>query len=290
MTFLHPIFAWGFLSLAVILILYLLKRKYEVRNVPSTFLWRKAGQELSASKPFQKLRRNVLLPIQLLMAAVLVFALMRPVLPGDAGGETVMIFDLSASMQAKNGSETRLEEAVETARGIIDGMRAEDALTILAVSSDTQQLLMRSTDRGAARRVLDGLAPSNSTADLSGAVSLAEAMEREVGELNIIVFSDDYIPSDGIAVHNANQGLDNCAVYSFEVENGVGYARAVNYGDDKEITLACYAEGVLCDARTLHIPAGGSEGTTLNIPECRWAYVEIQENDSIQTDNRLYYV
>ena len=290
MTFLHPIFAWGFLSLAVILILYLLKRKYEVRNVPSTFLWRKAGQELSASKPFQKLRRNVLLPIQLLMAAVLVFALMRPVLPGNAGGETVMIFDLSASMRAKNGSETRLEEAVETARGIIDGMRAEDALTILAVSNDTQQLLMRSTDRGAARRVLNGLAPSNSTADLSGAVSLAEAMEREVGELNIIVFSDDYIPSDGIAVHNANQGLDNCAVYSFEVENGVGYARAVNYGDDKEITLACYAEGVLCDARTLHIPAGGSEGTTLNIPECRWAYVEIQENDSIQTDNRLYYV
>ena len=289
MTFLNPMFAWGFLSLAAILALYLLKRKYEVRNVPSTFLWRKAGQELSASKPFQKLRRNILLPIQLLMAAVLVLALMRPVLPGDAGGETVMIFDLSASMQAKDGGETRLEEAVETAKGMLDGMRAEDALTILAVSGDTQQLLTRSTDRGAARRVLDGLVSSNSAADLSGAVSLAQAMEREVGQLNIIIFSDDYIPSDGIAVHNANQGLDNCAVYSFEVENGVGYARAVNYGDDKEITLACYAEGVLCDARTLHIPAGESAGTALDIPECRWAYVEIQESDAIQTDNRLYY-
>ena len=289
MTFLNPMFAWGFLSLAAILALYLLKRKYEVRNVPSTFLWRKAGQELSASRPFQKLRRNILLPIQLLMAAVLVLALMRPVLPGDAGGETVMIFDLSASMLAKDGGKTRLEEAVETAKGMLDGMRAEDALTILAVSSDTQQLLTRSTDRDAARRVLDGLAPSNSAADLSGAVSLAEAMEREVGQLNIIVFSDDYIPSDGIAVHNANRGLDNCAVYSFEVENGVGYARTVNYGDDKEITLACYAEGVLCDARTLHIPAGESAGTALDIPECRWAYVEIQESDAIQTDNRLYY-
>ena len=133
MTFLNPMSAWGFLSLAVILALYLLKRKYEVRNVPSTFLWKKAGQELSASRPFQKLRKNILLPIQLLMAATLVLALMRPILPGDAGGETVMIFDLSASMQAQNGSKTRLGEAVEAARGMINGMRAEDALTILAV-------------------------------------------------------------------------------------------------------------------------------------------------------------
>ena len=71
MTFLNPAFAWGFLSLPLILALYLLKRRYEEKPVPSTFLWRKAGLDASASRPFQRLRRNRLLPIQLLMAAVM---------------------------------------------------------------------------------------------------------------------------------------------------------------------------------------------------------------------------
>ncbi|MBP3647528.1 MAG: BatA and WFA domain-containing protein [Clostridia bacterium] len=290
MTFLNPLFAWGFLSLAVILALYLLKRKYETRQVPSTFLWRRASLDTSANRPFQRLKRNILLPIQLLMAAVLVLALMRPMLPGGVGGETVMIFDLSASMQAADGGKSRLDEAIEAASGMIDGMNSGDALTILAAGDDTRQCLTRSTDRDAARRVLKSLVPSNGSGDLSGALSLAQAMQREVEGLSIVVFSDDYVPDAGVAVHNAAKGLDNRAVLSFTVEGGTGYARVMNYGSEVEVTLACYAEGALCDARTLHIPAGESAGTAPNVPDCRWAYVEIQERDAIHTDNRLYHV
>lgn len=290
MFFLNPLFAWGFLSLGVILALYLLKRRYEIRPVPSTFLWKKTGQDLSASRPFQRLRKNILLPIQLLMAAILVLTLMRPTLPGNVGGETVMIFDLSASMQTEIHGENRVEEAVEAAKGMIDGMNSGDALTILAVDNETRQLLTRSTDREAAYRALKKLEPSNCAGDISSAVSLAQAMEREVGGLNIIVFSDEYTPPEGVAVRNASQGADNRAITSFNVQDGVGYARVINYGSDAEITLACYAEGKLCDARVLEIPSGESAGTALEVPECRWAYVEIQESDGIDADNRLYYI
>lgn len=290
MTFLYPAFAWAFLSLGVILFLYLLKRRYEDMPVPSTFLWRKTALDMTASRPFQRLRRNLLLPLHLLMAAVLALLLMRPILPGGMAGEVVMIFDLSASMQAQEQGRTRLAQAVSHAQELLDGMGAEDTLTILAADGETRQLLARSTDREEARRVLASLKPSNQTCDLSAAVSLARAMQREMDGLQILVFSDDYIPEPSIAVHNAARGLDNRAVTSFAVENGAGYARVINYGAACDVTLACYAEETLCDARTLHVPAGQSAGVSFSVPPCAYARVVIQETDALAVDNTRWFV
>lgn len=290
MTFLYPAFAWAFLSLGAILILYLLKRRYEDRPVPSTFLWQKTLRDMTANRPFQRLKRNLLLPLHLLMAASVVLCLMQPVLSGSTAGEVVMIFDLSASMQATEDGRTRLDHAVETAGEILAGMEPQDTLTILAADGDIRQLLSRSTDREAARRVLNSLEPSNTAADLAAAVSLAQAMQREMDGMQIIVFSDEYTPQGNIAVHNASSGLDNRAVLSFTVEEGQGYARVINYGRECTVTLACYAEDVLCDARELHIPAGESAGTALHVPECDWACVALQEKDAIGTDDRMYFI
>lgn len=291
MTFLAPAFGWAFLSLGVILFLYLLKRRYEDRPVPSTFLWRRAARDLTASRPFQKLRRNILLPLHLLMAAVLALALMRPALPGGMAGETVMIFDVSASMQAAEGGVSRLELAKETAGRILEGMGPDDALTILAAGNETRQLLSRSTDREAARRALRALTPTAAAGDLSAAVSLAEAMQREAEGLRILVFSDDFrTDNPHMTVYNAEKGLNNRAILSFTVENGAGYARAANYGGECDLTLVCYAGETVCDAKTAHIPAGETAGVSFAVPDCAYARVEIREADAIADDNSLYFV
>lgn len=287
MSFLFPDFAWAFLSLGVILFLYLLKRRYEDRPVPSTFLWQKTIQDMTASHPFQRLKRNLLLPLHLLMAALAALILMQPVLSGGTTGETVMIFDLSASMQATDGTQTRLEKAVGEAQHIIDGMGSQNPLTILAASSETLQLLSRSTDRVAARQALTSLETTNTACDLTAAVSLAQAMQRETEGIHIIVFSDAHEPEGNITSRNAEKGLENRAVLSFTVENGQGYARVMNYGGETDVTLACYAEEALCDAKTLHLPAGASAGATLQVPDCAYATVVIQEKDAIAADNRL---
>lgn len=290
MTFLSPEFGWCLLALPVILVLYLLKRRYVEHSVPSTFLWRRAARDTTASRPLQRLRRNILLPIQLLMAAALVLGLMRPAIPGGMAGEVVMIFDLSASMQARENGRTRLDRAVDAAEGLIAGMGARDALTILAADGGARQVLSRSTDRDAARRALEGLTPTNQNCDLSGAVSLAEAMRRELDGVQVVVFSDDYVPPQGVSAQNVGSGLDNRAVASFTVEGSAGYARVANYGADCDVTLACYAGDALCDAKALHIPAGETAGTTFDVPDCAWARVEIREADAIAADNQLYFV
>ncbi len=290
MTFLYPGFAWGFLALGVILLLYLLKRRYQEKPVPSTFLWQQTLQDTAANRPFQRLKRSLLLLLHLLMATLLVLILMQPVLSGGVAGETVMIFDLSASMQATDGRQTRLEEAVRAAQGMLASMGKDDGLTILTADEETHQLLARSTDREAARQVLAGLQPTSTGADLSAAVSLAQAMQRETNGLEMIVFSDNYTPPEDVSAHNASMGLDNRAVVSFTVENGEGYARVMNYGKEATVTLACYAGETLCDAKTLRLEEDASAGAGFSLPECAYARVVLQEPDALEADNAMTFV
>src|SRR5947209_11850036 len=78
MNFLAPAaFAFA-LTIPVVVVFYLLKRKRVVRLVSSTVLWQRFLAETQASAPFQKLRKNWLLILQLILLALAVVALARP--------------------------------------------------------------------------------------------------------------------------------------------------------------------------------------------------------------------
>ena len=53
--FLSPGFAWALAAPALILVLYLLRRRFLPRQVPSVFLWRKSVKDYAANRPFQRL-------------------------------------------------------------------------------------------------------------------------------------------------------------------------------------------------------------------------------------------
>src|SRR5712672_2746937 len=104
------------LSISALLVLYFLKLRRREIAVSSTILWRKAVQDLQVNAPFQKLRKNLLLLLQLLLLLFLCAALARPVMnfKQGAGKLTVILVDRSASMAAKdadNNKRTRLEQA-----------------------------------------------------------------------------------------------------------------------------------------------------------------------------------
>ena len=77
MNFLVPT-AFAFAAaLPVVVLFYLLKRKRVVKLVPSTLLWQKFLAETQASAPFQRLRKNWLLILQLILLTMAVLALAR---------------------------------------------------------------------------------------------------------------------------------------------------------------------------------------------------------------------
>ncbi|MBR1607305.1 MAG: BatA and WFA domain-containing protein [Clostridia bacterium] len=285
MHFLFPAGAWGFLSLGVITALYLLKRRSQTVQVPSLLLWQRALAEQQAMKPFQKLKKNILYFLQMAMAVLLTLALMRPAISGGVRGETVMIFDLSASMQA----EDRLEQAKERAMNLIDGMGAGDRVTVLTAAREAEIALSRSEDLSRVRSVINGLAARNGGADLDAALSLAQAMGRDMEGLNILVFSDSFT-SDAAQVIRVGTPQGNRALLSLSVQNGQAFVRVANYGEAATVTLECEADGALCDAVTVALDADEAGSALLSVPaDAQTVRVRIQEADALLTDNERWF-
>ena len=285
MHFLFPAGAWGFVSLAVITVLYLLRRRSQRVQVPSLLLWQRALAEQQAMKPFQKLKRNILYFLQMGLAVLLTLALMRPAISGGVQGETVMIFDLSASMQA----EGRLDAAKERALSLIDGMGTGDRVTVLTASREAEIALSRSGDLSRVRGVIKGLTARNGGADLEAALSLAQAMGRDMEGLNILVFSDTFT-TDAAQVIAVGTRQDNRALLSLSVQNGQAFVRVANYGEAAAITLECEADGLLCDAVTIELAQDEVRSALLAVPgEAQTVRVHIQEDDALALDNERWY-
>ena len=194
LTFAAPQFAWALALPAGIVVLYLLRRKYTPKQVPSTFLWQTALRDHAANRPLQRLRKNLLLPVQFLAMLLLALALMQPNLSSGAAGRTVLIFDLSGSMQTETAGKTRLGEAKERAEEMLNTLAPGEEITVLSAGSEVRQILSAATDKEDVRRAVRGLVCGREGADLDRAVSLAEAIRREETDrgTRIVVFSDTY--------------------------------------------------------------------------------------------------
>jgi len=288
-TFTAPQNAWALALPAGIVVLYLLRRKYTPKQVPSTFLWASALRDHAANRPLQRLRKNLLLPVQFLAMLLLALALMQPNLSSGAASRTVLIFDLSGSMQTESSGKTRLEEAKDRALEMLDTLAPGEEITVLSAGTEVRQILSAATDKEDVRRAIRGLVCGREGADLNRAVSLAEVIRREETDrgTRIVVFSDTYAPPADVSAVNVGRGEENRGVYVLSAEEGSAYARLCNFGGDCTVTVLCLADGKLCEAKEVEIPAGETAGVTFTLPEgAVKAEVQIREADALPADNR----
>ena len=296
MRFLSPGLAWALAAPAAIVVLYLLRRRFLQRQVSSVFLWRRSVRDYAANRPFQRLMKNLLLPLQVLAALALALALMRPVLPGGTAGNTVLILDVSGSMQAESAGRTRLDEAKEQALRVIREKPAEEKFTVIAAGDEARRLA-RAADRETAEQAVNSLACGRSGADIGRALALAEALGREDAEgqgTNTVVFSDALRLSDlparfaasNLSIVNVGDSAENRAVYSLTAEKGKAWARIANFGEACRVSAVCEADGVLCGAVEVEIPAGETAGVSFDIPgEAQRVRVSLREGDALMADN-----
>jgi hypothetical protein len=115
MSFLAPMSALVAAAIVIppLVALYFLKLRRREVAVPSTLLWKKAIRDMQVNAPFQRLRRNLLLLLQLLLLAALLFAFARPTTQTAAnpGQRVVLVIDHSASMNVEENGRTRLDRA-----------------------------------------------------------------------------------------------------------------------------------------------------------------------------------
>ena len=199
-------------AIPALLILYFLKLRRREMVVPSTLLWRKAIQDLQVNAPFQKLRRNLLLLLQLLILLALLLAFSRPVTSyrPPPGKRSVVLIDRSASMGARDmDGKTRLEEAKRKAKELVESMTKESAAMLIAFDETAETLHAFTSDQAALKNAIDSIRQTDRKTKLKLAYELADASMafNPDQERPSVDPPDVYLFSDGRAADAPDVGL-----------------------------------------------------------------------------------
>ncbi len=192
MSFLEPLM-FGFALLApAIVALYLLKLKRKEIIVPSLLLWRKSLDDMKANAPFQRLRNQLLMWLQLLIVALVVLAMARPVIRRTrAGGRPrVLLIDVSASMKAADVKPNRLEAAKRWARRLVERMGRGDAAMVVTFAGHASVRTTMTSDQTLLRRVIDRIQATDERTRLADAMAIAASVVKTSPAAEVILLSD----------------------------------------------------------------------------------------------------
>ncbi len=186
--------AFSFLALLpVVAILYMLKLRRTRTTVPSLLLWSRMVEDFRANTPFQRLRKNLLLLLQLLALLLVILALAQPVwrTQGMAGNKIVLIVDSSLSMKARDGDGgSRFAEALQKAQQTVANMGVGDEMAILEAGPQAQVLAAFSADTAILKQTLGQLAAKDGPGRLKEAMVLALALLKGKQNSHVFVASD----------------------------------------------------------------------------------------------------
>src|ERR1051326_1642193 len=175
--------------------MYILKLKRRDVVVSSPFLGRQVIRDVQANAPFQKLRKNLLLLLQLIIATLVIFALARPFFQRMAygGRNVVIIVDTSASMGATDVAPSRLEAARRKARDLVRQKKPGDLTMILSASSRPQAMTGFTGSATELDRAIDNLKTHDTPTNMRDALKLAADLvaSRNNSESGVIELISD---------------------------------------------------------------------------------------------------
>jgi hypothetical protein len=166
-------------ALAVpIVALYILKVRLRRVPVSTLMFWRQVFEEKKPRSLWQRLRHWVSLLLQLAFLSLLVLALADPIFRWQQARarRLVLVVDNSASMNAREGTSSRLERAKGEASRVIDGLRLGDELAIVSAGTPPQVYCGLTEHQRTLRDALAAIPATDSPTQVTEAIALARRL------------------------------------------------------------------------------------------------------------------
>lgn len=309
------------LTVPPLVALYFLKLKRRVAPVSSTLLWKRAVQDLQVNAPFQRLRRNLLLLLQLIILLFAALALARPMVQTLKTREQtlILLIDQSASMGVVEADgRSRLDMAKEQAKTLIDDMDAGSRAMVVAFCDRATSVSPFETNRNTLKRQIDSIQPTQSTTLLAEGFSLAEAYSQNLiiagndpgsdiaptsaaPKATAIIFSDGGIADAGelvlerletgsVELVTIGQRSDNVGITSMAARRNYDrpetlhvMATVQNFGAEPiELDAALYVQNELLDIQTITLSPGIEPDPSGSSAESDATSVPISGNSTVE--------
>lgn len=263
-----------------IIIMYMLKLRRQDKVVSSVYLWRHQMQDIQANAPFKKLRKSLLLFVQLAILLIAIWAITRPFFQtvGVAGENTVLIIDTSASMKSTDVGRSRFDEAKRMALKSVDSLQEGGSMAVISASARTRTVSSFTPDKKALSDAISSLQPTDSRSSLREALKLALSLSAEKPNPNITVLSDGGFDSIGeIDTKNAEvrfikigKNSDNVGIIAFDTRTSDTGEQQIflsihNFSDkQQEFNIEISLDGLLVDVIEESLRAGETKQEVLS--------------------------
>lgn len=299
MRFFQP---WGFFALIgipIIILMYLLKQKYKEQTVSSLFLWKKAESYSMAQQPWQKLKKNLLMILQIIFVLLLAAALANPYIMGiTETSHTVFALDCSLSMQAKDAEEgkSRLEQAVSEIKKQIEQASPNEKFSIVFLKDTPEIVLSSSTDKKALLKQVENVKATNGGVNWQNSKELLQIAGAE--NARMIVFTDQYqellqgMDIEQIVLGKNSENTAITLLSHSQGENGWQVLAKINYFGEGSIskTVNLFCDGKAFDRKQITIEGGKSKDVIFTeIPQqTEHIMATLTPEDVLQADDRAY--
>jgi hypothetical protein len=159
----------------ILILIHTLKPKPRRVDVTNLFLWNEVLKERSHNVSFERLKRNLPLLLQILIAVLAALALAKPTWTYLTAkkGNLVLVIDTSASMKTRSGSGMRFDLARQKALELIE--KRDQGQKILIVAAGNKSVVKTGfiDNSSQAQDLVKKLQPSDAAANLEPAIYLA---------------------------------------------------------------------------------------------------------------------
>ncbi|MEM7244649.1 MAG: VWA domain-containing protein [Acidobacteriota bacterium] len=241
--------ALAFAGLTVpLVLLYFLKLRRRRRRVPANWLFAQVLQDHRAQAPWERLRRHLLLLLQLLALLLFVLAAAGPFLeqPSRLGERTVVVLDGSASMTARASGPSRFARAQSRVRELLREVDGNHRVALILAGPQPRLVTPLSSDRGQLTAALGTVAAAKAPADLDAALALAAGLVADSEDGEVVLVTDGCVD----AVTATSGRLDATRIVTIdevEDETNVGIVAAAlrrsSDGSSSEVFATVAASG-----------------------------------------------
>ncbi len=305
MTLANPGGLAAIAAVAVLVVLYLFDRRRRTIPVGNLFLWQ---QVASPTRERQRFRPDLLFLLELAALLALIAGYARPLVTGPpapaAGTSLVVVLDVSASMQTREGGGSRFEDARRRAHRRIADLQAGDEAMIVTAGARPEVTVRWTSDRARLRAALEALEPRDVPTDLGPALELALGLTRERPAARIAVFTDLPPEESGVMAEERarldyvqlGRSDDNLAIAGVTVTappfHGVADTSATvdvrNYGRiTREVVLEARVGGMPWARRELAVAPRATEHVLLTAPPTSGVLeLRLATDDALAVDDR----
>ena len=263
MTLTFPLGLLVLAGIPIVIIIYILRSKYNEQTVSSTYIWELSEKFLKRKNPLSGLTGIISLIFQILTIAFIALAVSLPIITvPDSAYDYRFVLDASASMQMEEGKGTRFELAKAEISEVIKNSYDGSTYTLVCVGSQSETVFLSVSEKETALELIGELEPSDTHGTHEALLGAAQEQFDENPSAFLYVATDKAYGSiaNATLISVNGGGAENYAVTGSEYSLSAGRLSVVAtveaYSSLRELTAILTVDGTERDRVIVRASAG----------------------------------